>query len=328
MEKLTCAQAKQIDLVAYLSSLGYQPSKINQQDYWYLSPLREEKTPSFKVNRGLNIWYDHGQGKGGSLIDFGIHYFKCSISDLLHRLSDCQKPPGFSFHQPLTVLSSAGEKKEASGSKILILQSLPLTSKSLLSYLEERKIPIDIATLFCKEVDFLLYEKKYTVIGFANNSGGFELRSENFKGSSSPKDISLIVNNADNKSIHVLEGFTDFLSVLVLKPHLQNENFLVLNSLSFFAKSLGALKEFSGIYLYLDQDTPGRKATDQYLKALPQAQDVSLFYSGHKDLNDYVRQGKREAAKEASLEKNNRAFTLSQEKTSKKETQYKKGLKM
>jgi len=68
-------QAKQIDIVEYLEKLGYRPQNIRNNDYWYLSPLRQEKEPSFKVNRKLNMWYDHGLGKGGSLIDFGILFY-------------------------------------------------------------------------------------------------------------------------------------------------------------------------------------------------------------------------------------------------------------
>ena len=64
--RLSIDEARQIDMVEYLSKLGHSPSKIKNFDYWYLSPLREEKTPSFKVNRKLNCWYDHGIGKGGS----------------------------------------------------------------------------------------------------------------------------------------------------------------------------------------------------------------------------------------------------------------------
>ena len=40
---MNCDEANQIDLVDYLYSLGYQPEKIKNHDYWYLSPLREEK---------------------------------------------------------------------------------------------------------------------------------------------------------------------------------------------------------------------------------------------------------------------------------------------
>jgi hypothetical protein len=46
---MNCDEANQIDLVDYLYSLGYQPEKIKNHDYWYLSPLREEKEASFKV---------------------------------------------------------------------------------------------------------------------------------------------------------------------------------------------------------------------------------------------------------------------------------------
>ncbi len=59
-------------------------------------PLREEKTPSFKVNRKLNRWYDHGLGKGSNLVDFGILYNKCTIGEFMQKLSS-----NFSFQTPL-----------------------------------------------------------------------------------------------------------------------------------------------------------------------------------------------------------------------------------
>jgi hypothetical protein len=94
-EKLLCVEARQIDLVDYLASLGHQPKKTSNNDNWYLSALGEEKTPSFKVNRRFNVWCDHGTGKGGDLIDFGTLYFNCSTADLLNKLS--QQPPILAF---------------------------------------------------------------------------------------------------------------------------------------------------------------------------------------------------------------------------------------
>ena len=67
---MNIGQAKQIDLVDYLASLGYNPAKIKREEYWYLSPLREERTASFKVDRRQNVWYDHGLGTGGNLSYF------------------------------------------------------------------------------------------------------------------------------------------------------------------------------------------------------------------------------------------------------------------
>jgi DNA primase len=97
---LTCADAKKIDLVDYLASLGHHPQKVSHPDYWYLSPFRDEKTASFKVNRKVNVFYDHGIGCGGDLIDFGTRFFNCSISEFLHRLAGQLNQNSLSFHPP------------------------------------------------------------------------------------------------------------------------------------------------------------------------------------------------------------------------------------
>ena len=143
-----CGDAKQLDLVDYLASLGHQPAKVRNQDYWYLSPFREEKTPSFKVNRPLNVWYDHGTGKGGDLIDFGTQYHRCTVRELLDRLSEYRPSNTLSFQPPSRPdLSSparpsfAGEKKESPDSKIVIVATRPLTDQTLVAYLEKRCIP-------------------------------------------------------------------------------------------------------------------------------------------------------------------------------------------
>ena len=69
-------EVKNTDMVDYLASLGFKPAKVSRNDFWYLSPFRDETTPSFKVNRNLNRWYDFGDGKGGNIIDFGILYHR------------------------------------------------------------------------------------------------------------------------------------------------------------------------------------------------------------------------------------------------------------
>ena len=107
-ETLSCKQANQIDLVDYLAGLGHRPNKNNGNDYWYLSPLRKEETASFKVNRKLNLWYDHGIGKGGTLVDFGAIYFNCTVKDLLLRLKNNQEQT-VSF-QPQSNLSAVEKK--------------------------------------------------------------------------------------------------------------------------------------------------------------------------------------------------------------------------
>lgn len=287
---ISCRQARQIDLVEYLARLGYYPQKVQGPNYWYLSPFREEKTASFKVNRRLNLWYDHGEGRGGDLIDFGTSFHHCTIPELLERLSQFPANLSFSFHQPLpSGLVGAGEKESSPAGRIVILDARPLSAQSLIDYLEERRIPPDIAARSCQEVDLSLYGRNQTAIGFPNRSGGYELRSQHFKGSSSPKDISLFDNRTDE--IIVFEGFFNFLSFQALNRHKQPPltNCLVLNSLAFLERSRPLMEQYSRVHLALDRDTAGRNSTTKALAWNPDKYiDRSDFYRGNKDLNDWL----------------------------------------
>jgi|SRR6185437_6449155 len=290
MKKVSCAQAKELDLVDYLASLGYEPAKIRNHDYWYQSPFRDEKTASFKVNRELKVWYDHGTGQGGDLVDFGTLYHKCTVGELLDRLSGYRPGVSLSLQQPFPSQPlGAGEKKDSPDSKIVILDARPLMDRVLIEYLQKRGIPLDIAQRSCREVDFRLYSKQQTVIGFPNQSGGYELRSEHFKGSSAPKDISFIDNRTEQ--IAVFEGFFNYLSFQTINKNQQAPltNCLVLNSLAFLERSRPLMERYSRIHLILDRDAAGKTHTakalqwdrDRYI-------DRSDFYQGRKDLNEWL----------------------------------------
>ncbi|MDQ2719450.1 MAG: CHC2 zinc finger domain-containing protein [Bacteroidota bacterium] len=99
---MNCEQANQIDLVDYLCALGFNPKKISREDHWYLSPFRQEKEASFKVNKNKNVWYDHGLGKGGSLVDFAKVYHRCNVSEALQKIS--------LFHPQITLVNIAERK--------------------------------------------------------------------------------------------------------------------------------------------------------------------------------------------------------------------------
>lgn len=290
MEKLSCAQAKELDLVDYLATLGYEPAKVKNQDYWYRSPFRDEKTPSFKVNRDLKVWYDHGSGQGGDLVDFGTLYYKCTVRELLDRLSEHRPGITSSFQQPYPSQPlGAGEKKNSPDSKIVIVDTRSLMDRVLIEYLEKRGIPLDIAQRSCREVDFRLYGKQQTVIGFPNRSGGYELRNEHFKGSSAPKDISFIDNSTEQ--IAVFEGFFNYLSFQTINKNQQAPltNCLVLNSLSFLEKSRPLMEQHARIHLILDRDTAGRASTQKALQwGRDKYIDRSDFYQGRKDLNEWL----------------------------------------
>ena len=283
MKKLSCKEARQVDLVEYLDSLGHQPKKVRGQNYWYFSPFRDERTPSFKVNRSRNTWFDFGEGKGGDIIDFGLYYFRCSVNELLEQLSSRSLSRNF-FHRH----SGPRLEKESNG-KIILLKEGALTAPALLRYIESRCIPIGVARKFCSEIEFRLYDKVYTAIGFRNDKGGFELRNENFKGGNSPKTTTFFDRGSDE--VAVFEGFFDFLSFETIHAtnHDVNCNCLVLNSLAFFNLAKDLMDKHKTVNLYLDNNPRGIECTRLALEwDKNKYKDLSKYFREGEDLNDWL----------------------------------------
>lgn len=278
--RVSLEEARQIDLVNYLSEIGHQPTKIRGYNYWYLSPLREEKIPSFKVNRKLNRWYDFGLAKGGNIIDFGILYIRCSVGDFLN-----QNNPQFSSHQPF-IKTPKKDTVESVEDTIKILHEKPLFSYALYRYLQQRKIPFEVAKKHCREVSYGLKGKEYFGIGFKNNSGGYEIRNAYVKLSSSLKDITTIKNGA--KEVLVFEGFFDFLSFISIQKNSSetDKDFVILNSVSFFEKARPFIEDHLTIKLYLDRDITGQNCSRYALTLSDKYHDESNLYKEYKYVND------------------------------------------
>ncbi|HVU97326.1 MAG TPA: toprim domain-containing protein [Puia sp.] len=288
---ISCKEANSRSIVAYLATLGHHPLFMRGGDHWYLSPLREEKTASFKVSEKLNVWYDHGAGIGGTLVDFGIRFFRCTVKEFLHKLAldtSFQQQVIPSFQQPATPHIGPEIAREAAPSPIRIIAVKPIESPPLLDYLSQRKIPTELARRYCCQIDFELYQKKISTLGLPNCSGGYELRGTNFKGCSRPKDVSFIDNGTDR--LAVFEGLFSFLSFLSLaKPTVPLTNFLVLNSLAMLERARPLMDRHAQVLLYLDNDPAGQWATTKALGWGTQYQDSSHFYAPYKDPNDFLR---------------------------------------
>lgn len=276
------ARLKQLDIVDYLAKLGHLPVKTTGNNYWFLSPLRLEKEASFKVDRKLNLWYDHGIGKGGNLVDFGILYYGCNVKELLQKIV----LDGFSFQQHMPVQN---QEKAGHENKLIITNSQPVNNLALIHYLKEREIPIEIAKLYCREVSYSFQDKEYYALGFKNDSGGFELRNKYFKGSSSPKDSTLI-HTKGAEVLRVVEGFFSFLSYqsIFKEQSSPTSDFLVLNSLSFIQKNMDRMQSYVETKLMLDNDLAGDTATTKLLSISTIIKDERKLYQGYKDLNDFL----------------------------------------
>ena len=270
---MNCTEAKKIDVVSFLAKNGIKPDYNHGVNYWYKSPLRNEKNPSFKVNSFKNLWFDFGIGEGGDIIKLTSLLFKVDSSTALKILSDNH-------------YSSHNKDLISEDSKMLITNVKEISNIQLINYLESRKLKLQVAKEYCKEGSFNLNDNNFYAIGFQNDSKGYELRCKYFKGSSTPKDITLIKNNTDK--LLLFEGFIDFLSWFSCRLFFTGKHdYLILNTLSFLNKSKSVINGYDEVLLFLDNDEAGKRATAELIGAgLSNCTDLSKGYSEFKDLND------------------------------------------
>ncbi len=277
----TIQDIKLIPIRDFLAHRGITPKQENTRYGFYLSLLREEQDASFKVDYTQNLWYDFGVGRGGSIIDLVMEVEKCNFQQAVERLrNDNISTSGLVTSPTLQTLPNS----------LQVTGDYPLRHPALINYLTSRAIDTSITKKFCREVHYSVGERNYFAIGFRNDYGGWELRSEKFKGCSTPKHITTIDNGSD-KAL-AFEGFMDFLSYLTIK---RNDspicNIAVLNSVANVQKAVPFLARHRSIYTFLDNDDVGRKALAEIERLCPQSKVInqSGFYRGHKDLNDYLR---------------------------------------
>ena len=292
MKEEDLSAIKRYSIVEYLEKKGIRPVRKTPTYAVYRSPLREEVHPSFKVDTEKNLWIDYAEGRGGSIIDLCIRLEGCTLSEAICRLG--QKAPGN------TTQSSSSSKREtsispnqrkditASGTRRLtsISDTLPPHLQEYLT--EERCIDLEKATPFLKCISYEVRGRRYEAIGFANSSGGYELRDNNtFKGTIAPKDITPIFEDKA-QPVCLFEGFMDILSFLSMKGEVTNQC-LVMNSVSNVARSIHYLNErnITSVRAFLDNDDAGRKAVQEFVNAGFKVEDMTVYYRDFKDLNEY-----------------------------------------
>lgn len=270
---------KCLSIRAYLAGRGLLPTKENLRYGLYLSPLREEHTPSFKVDYMQNLWYDFGLGVGGSIIDLVMRLERCDFTQALRLLGRGERTP-IAVPVPPSVLPTVSALRK--------LSDIPLRHPALVSYLSSRGIAPAVASSYCREVHYAIGGRNYFAVGFRNDAGGWELRSECFRGCVSPKQITTIDNRSD--TVVAFEGFMDFLSFLSMKPNeWQHIDVAVLNSVVHIPKAIPFLERHAMIHVFFDNDEAGRKATAELKRLCPNSIVIDRLhlYREHKDLNEF-----------------------------------------
>ena len=291
-------RAKSISIVDLLTKLGHKPVSTQKHRVRYLSPYRNEKTASFDVHPGKNVWIDRGDGnKGGNTLDLALQIMTFMNPEQEHTVQDALR-----WLENMAGLSPVIKSVEADNdvqndSALVLSKTTTLQQQRLIEYLADRGIPLSVGKKYLKEA--LIYnkntQKHFKTLAFKNEDDGWELRNPIIKGCIRPKAISFIRGSQyQNGGIHFFEGFMDFLTVVTInegKP--LRDDAIILNSLSCMDKATGYIKGYKYYkvaYTWMDNDMAGKKATtslDEFFKTEGDLQHkpMNFMFKPYKDVN-------------------------------------------
>ena len=310
MKEEDLSRIKRYPIVEYLERKGIKPVRRTPSYALYRSPLREETHPSFKVDTEKNLWIDYAEGRGGSIIDLCMRMEGCTLSEAIRLLGQNAPVNGtYSFlndfvpnnSQPVMAVNGARRLIEIS-------DTLPPHFQEYLT--KVRCINLEKAKPFLKCVSYEVRGRCYQAIGFANQSGGYELRDDKtFKGTIAPKDITPIFTDRA-EPVCIFEGFMDFLSFLSMKEEITN-HCLVMNSVSNVARTIRYLNDrhLTHIRAFLDNDEAGRRTVQDFIKSGFHVEDMNIHYKDFKDLNEYHVSRAREQQKRKAQEQTHISIT-------------------
>lgn len=308
--------AKRLPLDRILSQLGFSPvkSKKNGRELWYTSPFRDEKEPSLHISSVVHsrlgqiwIWKDFGD-TGGNVIDFALRYFRLAENDVsgaLERLDGLGIGSGRAAAPSPALPASApvsAPGPEAAACPFTNIQIEPLTSEKLITYLADRGISANLAKCYVQQVRYTFEGRRFLALAFANDQGGYEMRSTGkFKGSLPPKTITYLHPEMldASRTVTLFEGWIDYLSALTFYGKKEASTpVLILNSIVTGEAAIEKLRLLgaSKVHCYLDRDAGGRKMLAQLKAALPEIEyiDQSILYDGYKDFNEFLQERLKE----------------------------------
>lgn len=97
-----------VDILEYISQFTDFTEKNGE--YWALSPLKEEKTPSFSVRRETNSFYDFSSGVGGNVLTFIRYYHGCGYRKAIDILKSYAGAEGELCHSRRLASTEAAQR--------------------------------------------------------------------------------------------------------------------------------------------------------------------------------------------------------------------------
>lgn len=310
---MTIDEIKSVSILQWMRANNYGNGIRKGKNYFYCSPLRSERTPSFSVNTVKNLWYDFGgtNNNGGNIINLVeqlnptwsehqvLSYLERQIRDLnLDFSEDYNARLKEEEEKQRWLEGKRAEYEELLNQETVVEMVIPLSHPHLRDYVIQRRIDYNIAQRFCKEVHYSLRGKRYYAIAFLNVADGMEARNKFNKRCIGKKSISVVYPiGTPQRRCCVFEGFFDMLTYATIETWMPEIgisigmpcDYYVLNGVGEVKLLLPYMKRYDSIHCYLDNDDAGRTATKTIMTAYPyMAVDESHRYKRYNDLNDFL----------------------------------------
>ena len=124
-----------IGIREYLLRRGLHPHRETATHGMFLSPLREERTPSFSVRYDKGLWYDFGLDEGGTLLQLVMRLEGCGMAEAIRHLRK-----EAANEVPFQPLPTASPRED---SPLRILSVGTIRHPALIGYLRERGIDLN-----------------------------------------------------------------------------------------------------------------------------------------------------------------------------------------
>lgn len=263
-------KAKEMDLLTYL--MNYEPYNLKKESSNSYCTVDHD---SLKISNGMWFWFSRGFG-GKSALDYLIKVKGYTLPQAVERINGrtIEKSPVF-YSQ--------------SKPKTLQMPALSEKTNKVFSYLKSRGIHADIIE-YCISKKLILETEKYHNVAFIGYDENGRMKYANLRGinsdfkgevyGSDKKYAFKICDNPEPKRLRVFESAIDVLSHISLQimsgRDWSKDAYLSLGGVSVNAQELPIPisyflemhKDINTIYLHLDNDEAGKKATGNLINQL------------------------------------------------------------
>lgn len=275
-------KANEVQIVDIFYDRGIKCQRSTGKYRYFPAVWRGEKNASIAVDIEQNVWQDFGgtgAGKGGDAIRL------IEIWDMKSAKNAAQYLLAHTFKNKLKSTENQAELNFENSAERRYIGDYPIDNIQLDYLVNVRKIRPETAQRYTRKVLYKLGQKKVFAVGFKNDHGGWELRTNKFKLTLGEKWFTTITGKSKRNQLIVFEGFMDYLSALDLhKADYFEADCIVLNSLSMTDKI--DFSKYEKVWLALDNDQAGDDATRHLLEQHNNTHDLRSDFAGHKDYNE------------------------------------------